>query len=274
VPATITYLITLEAETLIADFLSESGKGRYIIEDDESTRLGRVTSFMRKLLGMQGAVVIRFSEPLDLFGNRVDERGRSYDHRGRLVEPSTYVTDARGKAVIDPARDAQYARELGETICEAYLADTVVLSTHLVAAACFDRLRRAAHAPDLFTVLRQRDAVTVPRDELARDVVALRDKVIALERLGKIRAGQFLRTASGGDIVERALRAFAGFHPAPVLRAGRDGITLSDTNLLFYYQNRLAAHGLAWDTIAPPGMPPARPVSLDDLAGASAAGAA
>ncbi len=35
VPATINYLLTLEAETLIADFLSEAGKGRFIIDDDE-----------------------------------------------------------------------------------------------------------------------------------------------------------------------------------------------------------------------------------------------
>ena len=34
VPATINYLVTLEAPTLIADFLQESGKARYIIEDD------------------------------------------------------------------------------------------------------------------------------------------------------------------------------------------------------------------------------------------------
>src|SRR4051812_37116470 len=120
VPATINYLITLEAETLIADFLSESGKGRFIIEDDESTRLGRVASFMRKLLGMRGAVVIRFSEPIDLFGNQVDERGVSHDRRGREVDPASYVKDSQGNVTIDPGRDAQYTRELGEEICRAY----------------------------------------------------------------------------------------------------------------------------------------------------------
>src|SRR4029078_9197267 len=52
VPATINYLLTLEAETLIDDFLQEEGKARYIIEDDESTRVGRVASFMTKLLGL------------------------------------------------------------------------------------------------------------------------------------------------------------------------------------------------------------------------------
>lgn len=254
VPATINYLITLEAETLIADFLSEAGKGRFIIEDDESTRVGRVASFMRKLLGMDGAVVIRLSEPLDPFGNRVDEAGRSYDRRGREVDPSSYVRGLDGEVTIDHARDAQYARELGEEICEAYARDTVVMSTHVVAAAAVARLRRQAPGADLFLVLRQRDTV-IPRDELAADVVALRDRLRALEEQGCVRLGQHVRRGSGGDLIERALRAFGGYHAAPVLESRPDGIAVCDTNLLFYYQNRLAAHGVAWDVIAPPGVP-------------------
>ncbi len=66
---------------------------------------------------MNAAVVIRFAEPLDPFGNRVDELGRSFDARGREVDPASYVKDQGGRAVIDRARDAQYARELGEEIC-------------------------------------------------------------------------------------------------------------------------------------------------------------
>jgi glycerol-3-phosphate O-acyltransferase len=273
VPATINYLITLEAETLIADFLSEAGKGRFIIEDDESTRLARVTAFAKKLLGMQGSVVIRFGDPVDPFGNAVDEEGASHDRRGRVVDPASYVKNARGEVVIDHARDTQYTRELGEEICKAYARDTVIMSTHLVASACFQRLRSASPAGDLFTVLRQREAVNVPRDDLARDVVRLRDELLAIEREGGVRVSDVVRRASGGDIVEGALRAFAGYHTSPVLRSTPEGIVLCDTNLLFYYQNRLAAHGLAWDVIAPPGMQPARAPSTTARA-ASAGGAA
>jgi glycerol-3-phosphate O-acyltransferase len=261
VPATINYLITLEAETLIADFLSEAGKGRFIIEDDESTRLARVTAFMKKLLGMQGSVVIRFGEPMDPFGNKVDEEGVSHDARGRAVDPASYVKNARGEVVVDHARDAQYTRELGEEICKAYAKDTVVMATHLAAAACFARLRSAAPAGDLFTVLRQREAVTVSRDDLARDACHLRDALLAIEKQGGVVVSDTIRRASGGDIVEAALRAFAGYHTSPVLRSLPEGICLADTNLLFYYQNRLAAHGLAWDVIAPPGSLPSRPPS-------------
>jgi glycerol-3-phosphate O-acyltransferase len=250
VPATINYLITLEAETLIEDFLSEAGKGRFIIEDDESTRLGRVSSFVRKLLGMEGSVVIRFGEPIDPFGNSVDERGDSFDRRGRRVDPASYVKDREGEAVLDPVRDSQYTRELGEQIIDAYERDTVIMSTHVVAAACFERLRRASPRPDLFAILRQRDTLCIPRDELAADVVALRDKLIDLKRRGRISLGQFTESASGGDIVERAVRAFAGYHTTPVLTPRREGLAVGDPKLLFYYQNRLASHGLAFDAAA------------------------
>jgi glycerol-3-phosphate O-acyltransferase len=269
VPATINYLITLEAETLIADFLSEAGKGRFIIDDDESTRFGRVSAFMKKLLGMRGAVVIRFSEPIDPFGNAVDDDGVSHDTRGRPVDPASYVKTPAGEVTIDHARDAQYTRELGDEICKAYARDTVVMATHITAAACFARLRSAAPAADLFTVLRQRDAVTISRDDLGRDVTRLRDMLLGVERAGGIVLGDAVRRASGGDLVEAALRAFAGYHTAPVLRSTPEGVMLCDTNLLFYYQNRLAAHGVAWDVIAPSGMAPTRPRPLVTMGGAA-----
>lgn len=250
VPSTINYLITLEAETLIADYLSEAGKGRFIIDDDESTRFARLFAFTRKLFDMNASLVIRFSEPLDPFGNPVDEAGRSYA-AGRVVDPASYVKSQSGEVVLDAERDAQYARELAARIVESYHRDTVALSTHAVAAACFAELRKASPSGDLFTVLRQRDHV-VPRDDLAKATLTLRDRLLELERRGVVRTGGVFRKASGGDAVERAVRAFAGYHTSPVLRPRTDGVAIADPNLVFYYQNRLAGHGLAWDTLAGP----------------------
>src|SRR6202042_1776783 len=146
VPATINYLLTLEAETLIGDFLQEEGKHRYIIEDDESARPGRIAAFMRKLLGLDAGCVVRFGQPLDCFGNRVDDDGLSYDAHGHAVSPLSYLTDGEGRIGHDPARDSQYTRELGEAIVAAYSRDTVALATHLVAACAFDRLRESVAA--------------------------------------------------------------------------------------------------------------------------------
>lgn len=247
VPATINYLLTLEAETLIDDFLQEEGKARYIIEDDESTRVGRVASFMQKLLGLDGACVIRFSEPLDCFGNRVDEEGRSLDARGRPVDPTGYVVGREGRPAVDPARDAVYTRELGERIVDAFKRDTVVMATHVVSACAFARLRRAVGKADLFAVLRHKDDVTVPRAELATDVSEMLDTLERMEERHEIVMAPSLKGKRGEAVVEDALRAFAGYHTQEVLTPRGSDLVLRDTRLLFYYQNRLAAHGLAFD---------------------------
>ncbi len=256
VPATINYLLTLEAETLIDDFLQEEGKARYIIEDDESTRLGRVTSFMQKLLGLDGAVVIRFSRPVDCFGNTVDAAGASHDRHGRLVDATGYVVGRGGRPTRDPARDAQYTRELGDVICAAYKRDTVGMSTHFVAAAAFAWLRKSVEAGrgrgDIFALLRHADDVVVTRAELASELDGLVDRARQMELRGEIVLTQSVRTGSGAALIDEALRAFAGYHTHPVIERRGDGLVLADTRLLFYYQNRLAAHGLGVDLIAPP----------------------
>lgn len=257
VPATINYLLTLEAETLIDDFLQEEGKARYLIEDDESTRFGRVAAFTNKLLGLDAACVIRYSRPLDCFGNFVDDEGNSHDNRGRMVDARTYVTGRDGKPAMDAVRDAEYTRELGERIVESFKRDTVVMSTHVVAACAFERLRRAVGKADLFTVLNHKDDITVPRSELAEDVDLLMSRVGTLEDQGEIAIAPNLRGRRGDEIVDEALRAFAGYHTNEVLAPRGSELVLRDTRLLFYYQNRLAAHGLAFDAIAPKGMAPA-----------------
>ena len=258
VPATINYLLTLEAETLIDDFLQEEGKARYLIEDDESTRIGRITSFMQKLLGLNGACVVRFSTPLDVFGNVVDDEGSSFDRHGRKVLAESYIMGPDDRPIRDAARDAQYTRELGEVITAAYARDTVVMSTHLTAAAAFHRLRASVGrtsrgSQDLFTLLRHKDDVTVPRKELSADVDRLLERVRAMESRGEIVMAPNLAGASGSDVIDAALRAFAGYHTHPVLEPRGEDLVLADTRLLFYYQNRLAAHpgGLAIDFIAP-----------------------
>jgi glycerol-3-phosphate O-acyltransferase len=251
VPATISYLVTLEAETLIEDFLQEAGKTRYIIEDDESSRIEKVASFINKLLRHDGGVVIRFGEPLDPFGNRVDDEGRSLDGHGRVVDPISYVKSRTGEIVVDADRDAQYTRELGDAVCDSYLRNTVILPTHVVATVLMNQLRRAARTDDLFALVKVRERVATPRGEVARETAVLRDKLLALEDEGRIVVGPGLRGASGDAILREALRGWEGTHSTHVVEEQAGELWIGSPGLVFYYQNRLAAHGLALDVLAP-----------------------
>ncbi len=256
VPATINYLLTLEAETLVFDFLQEEGKHRYIIEDDESSRPKRIASFMRKLLGLDAGCVIRFGQPLDCFGNAVDDEGVSHDARGHTVTAESYLTDGDERIRHDPLRDAQYTRELGEAIVASYRRDTVALATHLVSACAFATLRLPSPGAqaslamgtgegDLFARLQRRGEVSISRAHLAESIERLRDRALALEARGLIVLGPRLAPASGREILDEGLRAFSGYHTSPVLEPRGEDLVVVDPRLLFYYQNRLAAHGLA-----------------------------
>jgi glycerol-3-phosphate O-acyltransferase len=254
VPVTISYLVTLEAETLINDYLQEAGKARFIIEDDESSRLARVAAFAEKLLRHDAGVVVRFAEPLDPFGNRVGPAGETLGGRGRMVDSVSYLRDRQGDIVSDAARDAQYTRELGQAICDAYVRHTVALSTHVVAGVMLNRLRAAASTDDLFALLRVRQRIAVPRAQIAADVEAMRDRLLALEREGAIVVGPSLRRASGDAIIAEALRAWRGAHTTPVVEETEGMLSVGSAPLVFYYQNRLAAHGVVLDALgaAPP----------------------
>ncbi len=245
VPATINYLLTLEASTLIDDYLAELGKNRYIIEDDESTQLARVYTLVRRLVRSSSSVVIRFGQPMDPFTNRVTADGRSVDPRGREVHPASYVS-LRGAVADDPQRDAQYTRELGEAICQSYARETVLMATHIVAGAAFEKLRATYPSADLFSLMRHRAEVFVPADEFARRVTDLQDKARALEDRGGIVLAPGVRNARPDDLVHEATRALADYHKRPVLAPTEGGHMISDTNLVFYYQNRLGASGLGY----------------------------
>ena len=92
--------------------------------------------------------------------------------------------------------------------------------------------------------------MVVSRAELAASVEKLRDRARELEERGRIVLGARLARASGREILDEALRAFSGYHTTPVLEPRGSNLVLTDTRLIFYYQNRLASHGLAADLVS------------------------
>lgn len=241
IPVTINLPLTLEAETLIEDHLKEVGKSRYIIDDDEFSRLERIVAFARKLLTMEQAVEVWVGTPRDPLGNRVDRFGRSLDERGREVDPSTYVT-ARGEPVIDRIRDEEYTRELGAALLSDYAAGSSFYPAHLVSYVLFDQLDRDLPGLDLFRRLRHPREVSIPFRDLCARTERVRDAVV---RTGQ---GRLSRQALGLDaegICNEALRAFDGYHTRPAAERRGDDVVLVDRELLLYYRNRLAHHAAA-----------------------------
>ncbi len=239
VPLTINMPLTLEAETLIEDHLREVGKNRYIIEDDEFTRLGRLATFARKLMTMDQAIELRFCPPRDPFGNAVDANGNSVDARGREIDPARYLLQ-NGVVSHHPRRDAEYTRELGAHIVEEFRRGTRFFSTHVVSAALFGQLEAELPDLDLYRRLRHPRSVSVETDALALRVGKIVEVIAAHPELGQM--AHRMSSMTPDELIADALTAFSGYHSRPAAERHGDRVELVDRELLLYYRNRLAHH--------------------------------
>ncbi len=237
VPATINYRLVLEAETLIHDYLAETGQRRYIITDDEFSRLGRIVEFVRKIVAHEGAVVIRFGRPLDPFGNDVDDDGESHDRAGRRVDPRTYLTGADGEHGEDPQRDAEYTRLLGRRLADVYPRESVFHSTHLVTRVLYDAIATQAGTRDVYKLLRTQ-VREVPVPEVVRALGDLRRRIVDAPAVGRLHQ----RVVAAGDqaTLDDALRALGTYHARPVIERQGDVVRVGDLELVYYYQNRIS----------------------------------
>jgi glycerol-3-phosphate O-acyltransferase len=247
VPLTLNQPLVLEAETLIEDHLREVGKSRYIIEDDEFSRLGRVATFARKLLTMDQAIEVRFGAPRDPFGNPVDAEGESLDGRGKHIDTRRYVL-VNGEPAHHRGRDEEYTRELGARIATDFARYSSYFPTHLVAHVLFGALERELPTLDVYQRLRHPRALSVPLGVVAERVDRVREAVRKHPALGQLSARA--QAAAGSQVVLEALDAFAGYHTQPAAVLEGNSVVLKDRELLLYYRNRLAHHGPAAEAIA------------------------
>ncbi|HEY3354571.1 MAG TPA: 1-acyl-sn-glycerol-3-phosphate acyltransferase [Polyangia bacterium] len=243
VPCTISYALVLEAETLMADHLKETGKARYIIDDDEFSRPRRIANFLGNAISLDDEIVITVSPPLDVLGNPVDEAGNSLDPRGRPVDTRTYVS-RDGAPVADEQRDMEYTNEVAEAVCQSYRRDNVLMTTNVVARALFDLMQRANPMLDLYRLLRTGGRVaSYPLAELHAETERL---LGAVRRQGPgPRLCDRLRTGEAQDVVADALAHFGTYHTRPPAVRRGDRVFHDNRNLLLYYGNRLNGYPLS-----------------------------
>lgn len=243
VPVTINYPLVLEAASQIDDHLKAVGKSRYIIEDDEFSRVGRIWSYARAILNFDGHMVINIAPALDPLGNPVDQAGRSLDPHGRPIELHRYLL-TEGVFGADARRDAEYTRECGEAICRSFQRHNVILSTHLAAFTLFELLRVRHPQLELYRLLRLTANETLPIDLVETVTLALRIELLGLVAEGKIEVSDGIRQDSIEHVLERAFGYFQMYHSRPLVEQVGEEVRLVDLKLLYYYHNRLAGYGL------------------------------
>ena len=248
VPCTLSYALVLEASTLIEDALKDAGKSRYIISDDEFSEPRTIARFARKVLDLDASVVLRFGEPLDLMGNRVDDEGRSLDVDGTPIDRRRYVCDAEGNVITDPQRDRIYTGRLADRIVDAWHQDNIPLSTHIAAFAAWQLLKAKHPGLDTWQLVFLEGAERLlPQADLLAGIDRLMAALRKASSAGRIREPMLAAGVSDTEsILDHAVDRFGRFHTEPALTHTRDrgakAVSVAP-RLCLYYANRLVNYG-------------------------------
>ncbi len=244
VPCTINYHVVLEAETLIDDYLKETGKSRYIIEDDEFSSFAKVVNFMIKSSNLQSNLHIKIGNAFDLFGNRVDINGNSFDLHNRPIDPSTYLMSG-GELVHSEQRDTEYTKELGDRIIEEYFKINVILSTHITAFCIFVFLQKKYPEMDLYRLIRLTpDEATVNKLDMYPLIEKVKNQILNLESQEKISIDPLLISESSQAIITEALRNFSTYYAEKLLVEKDEKIIINDLKIIYYYHNKVKGYDL------------------------------
>lgn len=251
VPMTTSYHFVLEASSLIEDHLAEAGKHRFIITDDESSQMGKMLNFFWQLFKGENGFTVRIGKPLDVFGNFVDENGESIGPNGTRIDPKQWLT-SYGELKADPTRDREYTRELGDRLVDRFHAENTVLTSHAVAFAFFEAIRKRYPDHDLYRYLRLTLAQrTLPWEEFLVECHRVHQRLIGEAKKGAFYLSPALQVRDTKSWVKDGLRNLGLFHGNAVLRESEGTIYTEDMTLLYYYRNRLAGYGLS--LLADPG---------------------
>ena len=242
VPMTVNYPLVLEGATQIDDFLKAMGKSRYIIEDDEFTKIGRMLTYAGSVLGFDGRMFLHVGQPMDPFGNPVDAEGTSRDPRGRPIDLRKYV-EVDGVPDHDALRDVEYTRELGEAIAAAFMRYNVATTTHLAAFALFEMVKARHPSLDIYRLVRLPGDTALPLHEVAAGLARLRDRLLLEAAAGRIQLSPTVQSETIERIMEVALRYFRMYHARDLVVIEGERVLLNDMKLLYYYHNRLAGYG-------------------------------
>lgn len=243
VPLVMTYHNVLEGQSLIDQYLKREGKQRYFLVKDDFRSLNKNLRFVWNFIRGSSEMTFSFGEPHDLFGNRLDEEGRSIDRLGRRIDLADYFR-RDGEVTYDAQRNKAYTRILGEHILKEYYAINIVFNSHLVAFAAFQYIQQSQGIDKFRLFTRNETKMIIPEDKFLEILDRLLGKLRELRSQGKVKLATHL-DKSTTEILSEGISNLSGYHvQKPIVRMPNGNITTENIKLLYFYHNRLKGYEL------------------------------
>ncbi len=244
-PMTMSYHFVLEAKTLIEEHLKRTGKELYITIDDEFTSYKKLSKFFYQTFNASSDITLSLSDPIDIFGNFVDENGDSFDMHGNPIDLRAYF-QTRGEIKPDKQREREYTRLLGQEVRKRFFTANTVYNSHLVAFTAFEMLKKRFSRADLYTLLNTpEEEREIPYDDFVIQAACIKEELFKLKSEGRLKLAPHL-SKNIEDIVHEGIKNLGIYHgDDPLKRTEYGEITSEDMKLLYFYRNRLEGYGLS-----------------------------
>lgn len=245
VPLVMSYHFVLEAASLIKQHLKRTGQEQYYILDKESASYRKFLKFVWTTFSKQSEINLSFGRPMDVFGNFVDEEGRSLDPYGREVDIKAYF-EVGGQITEDKQRDEVYTKMLGETISKRFHVENRVFSSHLVAYVGFEMFRKRFPKLDLYGILRLlEEERKLSMAEFTENVERVLNRLREMTDKGKVHLAGHMNN-DVPHIIEHGISNLGLYHDKrPLSLVNHETLQTENMNLLYFYHNRLEGYELA-----------------------------
>jgi glycerol-3-phosphate O-acyltransferase len=246
VPMVIGYNFVLEAPYLIEQHLQSTGKEQYIRLRDASGSIRAWFRYIWQFFSTTNDITLSIGKPLDVLGNFVDDKGRSFDHYGNELDINDYFKSAKGHLNEDRQREEEYTKIIAERLVERYFIENVVLSSHLIPFAVFEILAHQHPKLDLYGLLRlPPDEYIFPIHSVEEVIEQMQDILFSMEQKGKLQLAPEIHLPAV-ELIRDGVSKLGIFHREKPLKFNKDGNIVSDDfRVLYYYHNRLENYGLA-----------------------------
>ena len=244
IPLVISYSNVLEDATLYNNYLYRQGLLSLARKNiPRRSSITRAFKLFGKLFSDDMVNYLSFGQPMDVFGNVVDENGHSLDKWGNRISKKEYFLQ-NTMLSHDGQREVQYTRHLSDFISDAYLKNNVVRVGNLVAAALLESIKEENNVEEVKSILQ------LPRGDLSCDSgLFFRTFESLIQRFKDYEAEgvclleiSMLQPADVHALIEMGIKQLRTYQLWHVVKQRNDRFVTDHIGLLLFYANRLECY--------------------------------
>ena len=244
VPITINYPFVLEApifaKQCLKKFLEDENEELIDINQEESydlyDKILSIASFTKRFFMDESIFSLYFGEPIDIFGNQVNEIGKSFYNDTPISVYNSLMEDKEKYFKSD-----SHLKLLEKKIIEEQWKGTKILACHLVAYAAFLILKKLMLTGEKKIIYSEIQNYHINYYEIFENFKNLRETALKIknENLGEVE--KKLYDTDTEKIMQTAIEELGAYHSVKPLKKTEEGdFCCKDLGLLIYYSNRLS----------------------------------